>query len=222
MAKETRGRLDQPVGARRMRFIPAPMNLDEFGKFSEKIARFLGTGRYLFLQSFIVIAWVLCNTIPALRFDKYPYLFLTLALSLQASYAAPLILLAQNRQADRDRVALEEDREQYARNLADTEYLTRELASMRIAMGDIVTRDFLRSELRNLLEDLADEREGKEPKDKKHKKKDKHAAESATAAAAPEAVTPASTEAGANGEAAAAPVIEQAPPAPLEMPTLDA
>ncbi len=76
-------------------------------------------------------------------------------------------------QADRDRISLEEDRAQYARNIADTEYLTRELASMRIAMGDIVTRDFLRSELRGLLEDIADEREGREPKDKKHKKKDR-------------------------------------------------
>lgn len=171
MARSDNRRLDQPVSPRRM--IAAPMNLDEFGRFSEKIARFLGTGRYLFLQTFIVLAWFLCNAVPALRFDKYPYLFLTLALSLQASYAAPLILLAQNRQADRDRVSLEEDREQYARNLADTEYLTRELASMRIAMGDIVTRDFLRSELRGLLEALDEEREchAKEAKEKKHREK---------------------------------------------------
>src|SRR5699024_9807274 len=90
------------------------------------------------------------------RFDPYAFIFLTLMLSLQASYAAPLILLAQNRQADRDRVALEQDRARDERNLADTEYLTREVASLRIAMRDVATRDFLRSELRSLLEELDD------------------------------------------------------------------
>jgi len=89
-----------------------------------------------------------------LRFDDYPFIFLTLVLSLQASYAAPLILLAQNRQADRDRISLNEDRAQNARSIADTEYLTRELASLRIALGDVATRDFMRNELEDLLKDL--------------------------------------------------------------------
>jgi uncharacterized membrane protein len=89
-----------------------------------------------------------------LVFDDYPFVFLTLMLSLQASYAAPLILLAQNRQADRDRVQYEQDRAMTERTIADTDYLTRELASLRIAVGDVATRDFLRSELRQLLEDI--------------------------------------------------------------------
>ena len=92
-----------------------------------------------------------------MRFDKYPFIFLTLILSLQASYAAPLILLAQNRQADRDRVALNEDRAQNARSIADTEYLTRELASLRIALGDVATRDYLRNELSEVVKEIAEE-----------------------------------------------------------------
>lgn len=153
---EDRARLDQPIDPRRImpRYSLMP---DDFGRTSEKIARFLGTGRYLVLQTVIVSIWFGVNIIAPLTFDKYPFIFLTLILSLQASYAAPLILLAQNRQADRDRVALEEDRAQYARALADTEFLTREIAALRVAMGDVVTRDFLRSELRAALETM-DER----------------------------------------------------------------
>ena len=89
-----------------------------------------------------------------LRFDPYPFIFLTLILSLQASYAAPLILLAQNRQADRDRIQAAEDRARDERNLADTDYLTREVAALRAAIGEVATRDFLRSELRDALEEL--------------------------------------------------------------------
>jgi uncharacterized membrane protein len=171
MAKTEKTRLDQPVTPRRMPSF-APTNFEDgVGRFSERIARFLGTGRYLFLQTVIVIFWLICNAIPALQFDKYPYLFLTLALSLQASYAAPLILLAQNRQADRDRVALEEDRAQYSRNLADTEYLTRELASLRQAVGDVATRDFIRSELRSLLETLDEEAATRYQQERKERKK---------------------------------------------------
>jgi uncharacterized membrane protein len=105
------------------------------------------------------VSWVLWNTLaPAdIRFDKYPFIFLTLILSLQASYAAPLILLAQNRQADRDRIALNEDRAQNARSIADTEYLTRELASLRIALGDVATRDYLRNELGDLAKEIVEE-----------------------------------------------------------------
>jgi uncharacterized membrane protein len=106
-----------------------------------------------------VFTWVLWNIFAPvdLRWDDYPFIFLTLILSLQASYAAPLILLAQNRQADRDRIALNEDRGRGDRNMADTEYLTRELASLRIALGDVSTRDFVRSELENLSQEIVEE-----------------------------------------------------------------
>jgi uncharacterized membrane protein len=104
-----------------------------------------------------VMSWVAWNSLAPrdLRFDDFPFIFLTLILSLQASYAAPLILLAQNRQADRDRISLNEDRAQNARSIADTEYLTRELASLRIALGEMATRDFIRSELEDLVKDLS-------------------------------------------------------------------
>lgn len=157
-SKSDSRRLDQPVAQRR-RITPSGMGSVDVGRFSETIARFLGTGRYLVIQSVVVFAWFLLNIFHPTQFDKYPFIFLTLILSLQASYAAPLILLAQNRQADRERVAIEEDRAQNARNLADTEFLTREIASLRVSMGDVVTRDFLRSELRALLETLEESRE---------------------------------------------------------------
>jgi len=105
-----------------------------------------------------IAAWVLWNSLaPAnLRVDGYPFLFLTLALSLQASYAAPLILLAQNRQADRDRVQFQEDRDQTERLLSDADYLTREIASLRLALGEMATRDYLRGEIRDLLEEFSE------------------------------------------------------------------
>ena len=105
----------------------------------------------------IIVAWVLWNLLAPdqLRFDHYPFIFLTLMLSLQASYAAPLILLAQNRQADRDRVQYEQDRARGERSIADTEYLTREVASLRLAVGEVATRDFIRSELQRLFDELA-------------------------------------------------------------------
>ena len=137
--------------------VPRPTyDPESFGRFSERIARFIGTGRFLVYMTLVIVVWVVWNIFapPDLQFDEYPFIFLTLALSLQASYAAPLILLAQNRQADRDRVQYEQDRGQNERSVADAEYLTRELASLRIALGEVATRDFLRSELRDLLEDL--------------------------------------------------------------------
>jgi uncharacterized membrane protein len=146
---ERRSRLDQPKVERgpRLRF-----DAEAFGQLTEKVARFLGTGRYLVVQTFVVIAWVLWNTIAptALEFDPWNptrFIFLTLILSLQASYAAPLILLAQNRQDDRDRVNLEADRDEARESKADLEYMARELASIRMALGEVATRDFLRSEL---------------------------------------------------------------------------
>jgi uncharacterized membrane protein len=149
-------RLDQPRETRRT-LLPRPtLSQETFGRWSEAFARFMGTAQFLIAMTVFVVAWILWNTLapPDLRFDRYAVIFLTLMLSLQASYAAPLILLAQNRQADRDRVGLEQDRARDERNLADTEYLTREVAALRHAMGDAATRDFVRSELRSLLDEL--------------------------------------------------------------------
>ena len=127
---------------------------DAFGQFSETIARFLGTGRYLMLQTVLVGLWVFVNVFDIAPFDDYPFIFLTLILSLQASYAAPLILLAQNRQEDRAREQLERDREMAARTQADTEYLARELAGVRLALADVVTMDDLRAHLERISEAL--------------------------------------------------------------------
>ena len=148
-------RLDQPLTQRRSLRRPQ-MDPDTFGRFAEGFARFMGTARFLFYMTMFVLLWLLWNTLApgGLRFDPYAFIFLTLMLSLQASYAAPLILLAQNRQADRDKVMIEQDRSRDERNLADTEFLTREVAALRIALRDTATRDFVRSELRGLLEDM--------------------------------------------------------------------
>ncbi len=153
-------RLDQPREFRR-RFVPAPsFSQETFGALSERFARLMGTAGFLLGMTVFVGVWLAWNTFatPALQFDPRAlnYTLLTLILSLQASYAAPLILLAQNRQADRDRVALEQDRARDERNLADTEFLTREVAALRIALRDSATRDFVRSELRGLLDEMED------------------------------------------------------------------
>ncbi|MEU1196017.1 DUF1003 domain-containing protein [Streptomyces sp. NPDC005813] len=152
-----RTRLDQPMPPRR-RLVPE-WDPEAFGRLSERIARFLGTGRFIVWMTVVIIMWVVWNVLaPAdLRFDTYPFIFLTLMLSLQASYAAPLILLAQNRQDDRDRVNLEQDRKQNERSIADTEYLTREIASLRVGLGEVATRDWIRSELQDLMKDLEDQ-----------------------------------------------------------------
>ena len=149
-------RLDQPRETRRPILPRFTFSQETFGVWSEDFARFMGTANFLIAMTVFVAVWVGWNVFasPNLIFDVYPFIFLTLMLSLQASYAAPLILLAQNRQADRDRVILEQDRARDERNLADTEYLTREVAALRHAMGDAVTRDFLRSELRSLLDEI--------------------------------------------------------------------
>jgi len=127
---------------------PPRIDADAFGEVSERIARYFGTARYLAIQTVFVIAWIAFNVAAVtLRFDPYPFILLNLAFSTQAAYAAPLILLAQNRQADRDRIQAEADRARDDRTIADTEYLAREIAAIRIAMGELVTRDFLRSEL---------------------------------------------------------------------------
>jgi uncharacterized membrane protein len=149
--------LDTPRETRRS--LRANYDPEAFGRLSEKFARFLGTARFLVYMTVFVITWITWNLLaPAsLRWDNYPFIFLTLILSLQASYAAPLILLAQNRQADRDRIALNEDRARGDRNIADTEYLTRELASLRIALGDVSTRDYIRNELEDFAKEIVQE-----------------------------------------------------------------
>ncbi|MEU8983927.1 DUF1003 domain-containing protein [Streptomyces sp. NPDC048309] len=155
-----RTRLDQPKPPRR-RLLPE-WDPEAFGRLSERIARFLGTGRFIVWMTVVIILWVVWNvSVPRdLRFDNYPFIFLTLMLSLQASYAAPLILLAQNRQDDRDRVNLEQDRKQNERSIADTEYLTREIAALRMGLGEVATRDWIRSELEDLVKELEERRVG--------------------------------------------------------------
>ncbi len=159
-AGRPRVRLDQPRPPRR-RILPE-WDPDAFGRLSERIARFLGTGRFIVWMTVVIILWVVWNVAAprALRFDQYPFIFLTLMLSLQASYAAPLILLAQNRQDDRDRVNLEQDRKQDERSIADTEYLTREIAALRIGLGEVATRDWIRSELQDVLKEREERSDG--------------------------------------------------------------
>lgn len=161
--KESRGpRLDQPLV--RSRSIRPTVDNETAGRISERIARFLGSWRFLGYMTLGVTSWLTWNYFAPenLRVDPFPFLFLTLALSLQASYAAPLILLAQNRQADRDRVQYQEDRELTQRLIADSDYLTREIAALRIAMGEVATRDYLRSELKALLEEFNELIKGEE------------------------------------------------------------
>lgn len=154
-----RARIDQPRETRPSLWRrPSGLTNEAFGIIAEKFARFMGTPQFLIGMTVFVLVWLAWNTFtPAeLQFDprELNYTLLTLILSLQASYAAPLILLAQNRQDDRDRVAFEQDRIQAERNLADTEFLTREVAALRIALRDAATRDFVRSELRSLLDEM--------------------------------------------------------------------
>jgi uncharacterized membrane protein len=138
-----------------------------FAQVSERIARFLGTGRFLAYLTVFIAVWVGWNSLGPgdLSWDAYPFIFLTLLLSVQASYAAPLILLAQNRQDDRDRVNLEQDREVNARARADMEFLAREVASLRISVGEVATRDLLRSELRDLADDITRDRRPRQRQD---------------------------------------------------------
>jgi uncharacterized membrane protein len=134
------------------------VDAEAVGQFTESIARFFGTGTYLLLQTILVLVWIALNvSAVTLRWDPYPFILLNLAFSTQAAYAAPLILLAQNRQENRDRVTVDEDRRRAEETKADTEYLARELAALRLAIGDVAkTREYLRRELediRGLLED---------------------------------------------------------------------
>ncbi|MER5998895.1 DUF1003 domain-containing protein [Nonomuraea angiospora] len=154
----TTERLDEPRALRRS--LRPHYDPEAFGRLSEQIARFLGTGRFIVYMTVVVAIWVIWNAFapPNLKFDPYPFIFLTLMLSLQASYAAPLILLAQNRQGDRDRIQYEQDRETADRNQAEIEYLTREIAGLRLALNELATRDYLRAELGRLTEELKESR----------------------------------------------------------------
>ncbi len=143
-----RQRLDTP---RATRNFGLHVDVEAVGQVGESVARFLGTGRYLAIQTVIVVVWIALNVgVYAFEWDPYPFILLNLAFSTQAAYAAPLILLAQNRQENRDRVSLEEDRRRAEQTKADTEYLARELASLRLAVGEVATRDYLRRELEEL------------------------------------------------------------------------
>ncbi len=165
MARRNDDRLDSPKGLRTY-FVPrmgAPS--DRFGRFTEGVARAMGTPWFLFFLTVFCIVWLTYNVLAPVgfRFDSAALGFtaLTLILSLQASYAAPLILLAQNRQDDRDRVQIEQDRQRAERNLADTEYLAREVVALRLVVKDLASKDFIRAELRSLLEDLDRDRDSK-------------------------------------------------------------
>jgi uncharacterized membrane protein len=157
-----RARLDAPRGRTGMRTRPAQPSRDRFGRFTEWVARAMGTPAFLLLLTLFCAAWLAWNTLtpPQWRFDSATNGFtaLTLMLSLQASYAAPLNLLAQNRQDDRDRVQIEQDRQRAERNLADTEYLAREIVALRLALTElsteVMTKETLRQELKALLEQV--------------------------------------------------------------------
>jgi len=156
--RSPRARLDTPKEVRRPLLRRPDYDADAFGIFAEQFARFMGTARFLFYMTLFVAIWLIWNVAmpESWHWDSYPFIFLTLMLSLQASYAAPLILLAQNRQEQRDKVVAEQDRQANARAHADMEFLAREVASLRMAVGEVATRDFIRSELRSLLSDLED------------------------------------------------------------------
>jgi uncharacterized membrane protein len=180
MARESRRargpRLDQPYEPRRL--TRPTVDPERFNAASERIARFIGSWRFIGYMTAFVVTWVLWNVLAPedWKFDPWPFIGLTLMLSLQASYAAPLILLAQNRQADRDRVTFAEDRSRTDRLIADADYLTRELAGLRQGLGEVATRDFVRSEFRDLLDELLQEQAEAERKRKKERKRRRDAA----------------------------------------------
>jgi len=149
-------RMDQPLERGRLR--GPSYDPEQWGRLSERIARFIGSWRFIAWMTVVIVAWLAWNIFAPddLKPDPYPFIFLTLLLSLQASYAAPLILLAQNRQSDRDRVQYLEDLATTERLVSDTEYLAREIASLRMALGEMATRDYLRNELRDLFDELGE------------------------------------------------------------------
>jgi len=159
---EREGRLDTPRQLGRRLWSNRRNTTDTFGVFAENFARFMGTARFLLYMTIFIVVWIALNLIGifGLKWDAYPFILLNLVFSTQASYAAPLILLAQNRQEDRDRVVAEQDRQVATAARADTEFLAREMASLRMALGEVATRDFVRSELKALLADLDERGQG--------------------------------------------------------------
>jgi uncharacterized membrane protein len=156
-AERAQVRLDQPRSLQRQIGLRGHVDAEKFGQISEDIARFFGTARYLFIQSIFVVVWIALNILVwtrDIRWDPYPFILLNLAFSTQAAYAAPLILLAQNRQADRDKVQIEQDRQREELSAATTDYLVREVAALRLAVGDLATRDVVRTEVQALLREL--------------------------------------------------------------------
>jgi uncharacterized membrane protein len=150
-----RADLSVPRGAPQM---GARYDADAFGRFAEGMARFLGTGRFIVGQTVFVVGWIIVNTLGAIHhWDPYPFILLNLAFSTQAAYAAPLILLAQNRQDDRDRANIDRDREVAARTQDDTEFLARELAAVRLALADMVTTQDLEDSMSRLEKLIADQ-----------------------------------------------------------------
>ena len=147
--------IDMPKN--RGRSLRPSVDTERFGALSESVARRIGSWAFILWMTIAIVLWVGLNIVISDGApDPFPFIFLTLLLSLQASYAAPLILLAQNRQTDRDRVQFQEDRLRTERLLADSDYLAREIAALRLALGDVATRDYVRGELRDLLGDMAD------------------------------------------------------------------
>ena len=164
MARADVDRLNTP-GRRKRSLLPrVKLDRDAFGRFAEGFARFMGTARFLGYMTLFIIVWLALNTIGgSWAKDPFPFIFLTLLLSLQASYAAPLILLAQNRLEARDRVALDRDREQVSQSRADMDFIAREIAGLRMSVGELATREYVRTELRSLLAELEDERKAEPP-----------------------------------------------------------
>ena len=167
---KNRQRLDTPMLGKRKPIVPR-IDRERFGRASETFARALGTGGFLIGLTIFCAVWLTYNSIvpTGMAFDPRAtnFTLLTLLLSLQASYAAPLILLAQNRQDDRDRVKSEQDRQRAERNLADTEYLAREVVALRLAMEEVATKEFVRDELREMLEELLAELKNENKSDNK-------------------------------------------------------
>nr|WP_108870474.1 DUF1003 domain-containing protein [Tessaracoccus timonensis] len=151
--------LSKPRDGKRSFFPKVQLDSETFGLFAEAVARFMGTAKFLVYMTVIVVAWVALNLVGiyGFKWDPYPFILLNLFFSTQASYSAPLILLAQNRQEDRDKISLDEDRRLAAQSRADMDFLAREIAAIRMNLGELATRDFVRSELRTELRDLLDE-----------------------------------------------------------------
>ena len=166
MASTEREILSEPRG-RRSLLPKVQLDSEAFGAFAEAAARFMGTGKFIVYMTVFVVAWIALNEIGiyGFKWDEYPFILLNLFFSTQASYAAPLILLATNRQEVRDKMSLDEDRRIAAQSRADMDFLAREIAAIRMHLGELATRDFVRGELRNELRELAERLERTDPKE---------------------------------------------------------